>query len=172
MIMDPSLIPKERRRKHKVKRKWTFATLWLILIVPLAILASLFVYRSLRPRLRLRDDPPSEFVAARPEWGNRRRQAEQVLARAYWDCAVNVIQWHYYHGSDLPPTAPEVFQIEVGALPDGVTAPKEARDFYWQRLRNVWLQPESWKEIYGWDDEWFFTLLRDLQSRVARHLPF
>ena len=131
------------------------------------MLLSLFVYRSTRPQMRLPAEPPANFLVGRPDWSAKRREAEQRLARAYWDCAVTVVQWRYAYGSILPPTPPAEFRVDAGTLPKAAAAP-ESRDYYWQRLREVW--PVAWKEVYGWETGWFFEPLRYSWSKVINGL--
>ena len=146
-------LPKPQQRRKEG------AGLWLIPLFFPVLLLSLFVYHSTRPRMRLTSDPPAQFLVARPEWDAKRREAEQRLARAFWDCAVKVIQRRYNYGSILPPTPPAEFRIDLRALPKGAAAPPESRDYYWKRLRVVW--PVAWKKVYGWDADWFFGPMRN-----------
>ena len=155
------------RPKPKERRKGTLG-LWPIPPIFLGVLLSLFVYRSTRPQMRLAADPPAKFLVGRPDWGAKRREAEQRIARAYWDCAVEVIQWRYSYGSILPPTPPAEFRADVGTLPKAAAAAPESRDYYWQRLRAVW--PVAWKEVYGWETGWFFEPLKYSWSRVVKGL--
>ena len=142
---------------------------WLVPTVSVVLFFSFLVYFSTRPRdrIQLSADPPPEFLLARPEWDAKRRKAEQRLAQAYWECAVRVVQWHYYYGTELPPTAPALFRIDAQAQPGAATDTAATRDYYWQLLRKAWLQPQAWKVVHERDDEWLMKRIRPLWSRVS-----
>jgi hypothetical protein len=144
---------------------WIHPLLQLLLVL-LVVLVSCFIYLSNRPRLRLLDNPPAAFAAPLPAWDAQRRDGERRLARAYWDCAVKVIQWKYGYGSELPPYPPDEFQILASSAPTSTTSgDSEARTFYWQRLHDVW--PYAWKKVYGWDTTWLTKLVNQVQKAVT-----
>jgi hypothetical protein len=120
------------------------------------VLSGLFVYKSVRPVMRLRDDPPAEFFDAQPKWTAARRQAEARLARAYWTCAVRLSQGQYSYGERLPDEPPPGFSIDPKANPAVEETPAAARARYWRNLQKVWLQPGVWRRLYEWHTDWFF----------------
>ncbi len=130
------------------KRKWRVG-LWL-----LGIFLGLFVYVSIRPVMRLRNDPPAEFLglAANPNSG--RLSAEEQLARAYWDCAVQYVQWQYAFGTPLPDSPPPEFSIDENGSQAGTGGATAARIRYWQQLRNAWVVPQTWEKSYEWNTSW------------------
>jgi hypothetical protein len=121
----------------------------LILIVP----AALFVYLSTRPHVRLRADMPPQFVDIPAAAGAKQREAEERLAREYWNCALTVIQWKYTHGLQLPDSPPEQFWAST-QLPPGSEPVSSSRVRYWHRLQRVWLQPSSWVTVQTWNTDW------------------
>ena len=40
------------------------------------------------------------------------------------------------------------------------------RTHYWQRLRDIWQQPETWHDSYGWNTEWFDRTLMAVEQYV------
>ena len=121
------------RRKHDVA-----------IIVVLAVCAA--AYASLRSELRLRHDMPAEFFDA-SQVAPERRAKEEIVARAYWTCAVNEIQWRYGYGNRLPEEPPREFAVTVAEV--GPAARDEAmRRVEWQRLRQVWNVSEVWSVHY------------------------
>ena len=90
---------------------------------------------------------------------------EEKIARAYWECVVNQVQWKYAYGYRLPASPPAEFTI------NGV-ADSDSRARYWRRLQQVWYLPTSWKKDYEWDTswatQWFVTSAQWLYS----HIPF
>jgi len=133
-----------------VARGW-MALGWLL---PLGV-AALYVYLSTTRTTELRPDPPAGFVETRPEWDLKRRQTEERLARAYWDCAARVLQWRYTFGSNLPEEPPPDFAIDAQKFPGVGAAEPGSRARYWQKLRRVWLLPNAWKKSYRWNPKWF-----------------
>jgi hypothetical protein len=147
------------------KRRQATVYLFILQLSFLAVIGlSFFVYFSWRPRMRLMAEPPAQFLAGSAEWNVRRRSAEQPIARAYWDCAVKLVQWAYPFGTALPPTPPPEFQIHAQELPNPTAATPESRDYYWQRLREAW--PEAWRKAYVWDTGWISDFINNLRSRV------
>jgi hypothetical protein len=128
----------------------------LILVLPLALVA----YLSTRPTYQLKDEPPAEFLRPQANWSADRQAAEEQLARAYWKCAVESIQWRYAYAQNLPSDPLPEFTVRETDLrglrtEDAATA----RVRYWQRLRQVWLRPHAWRTNYGWSFAWVTNLL-------------
>ncbi|MEJ2010244.1 MAG: hypothetical protein P8Z30_19165, partial [Acidobacteriota bacterium] len=76
---------KTPKRKSSGWGMWTFV----------GILALLFVYRSTRPQMRLRPDPPASFYGHNANWTQEERQHQRSEAQAYWRVAVRRIQTDY-----------------------------------------------------------------------------
>jgi hypothetical protein len=154
--------PPKKPRKNALFR-------WLILFSVLVTVASWYaVSHSRHSVMQLSTDPPAEFMVARPEWNAKRRESEQQLARGYWDCVAKVVQWRYHYSLTLPPEPPEEFRVDPSALSNPAAATPESREYYWQKLREVW--PTAWKEVYVWDPGWFSDLVKKLQSKVPSNL--
>jgi hypothetical protein len=127
---------------------------WKIWAWLFGILGLIFVYRSTYVVIQLSANPPPEFVDSRSEWTAQQRQTEQRLARAYWQCAVRVMQRRYAYGSGLPDKPPPEFKIDAQSFPDLPAGAHLERDRYWQNLRKVWGDPDVWARTYAWDTSW------------------
>ena len=122
-----------------------------VLIV--AAIAGFFVIISLRPAYQLRGDMPEDFIEVPGSGAPEKQAAEEKIARAYWDCAVKVIQWEYGFGQTLPPQPPVDFRITKNDSEiDAVEA--AGRAHYWLRLQKVWYAPSIWKRNFEWDFSW------------------
>jgi hypothetical protein len=150
--------------KPQEKRKGRLF-IWVMILGLAGVISGVLIAQSKRSWKQLSADPPAEFLAARPEWDAQRREAEQRIAQAYWDCAVKVLQWHYPYGLSLPATPPEEFQIDAKTQPEPAAVNPGSRDFYWQRLREVW--PRAWQEVHSWDLGWLSELLRPLLNKFT-----
>jgi len=128
----------------------------LILALPLALV----VYLSTRPTYQLQDEPPAEFLRVQSDLPPKRRATEELLATGYWKCAVDVIEWRYGYGQNLPNDPPPEFTIPEtnshGLRPEDAAT---ARGRYWQRLRQVWILPHVWQTHYSWSFAWITKLL-------------
>jgi hypothetical protein len=133
----------------------------LITFVVLSVAAGLFAYQSFIPIYRLRPVMPPEFMDAPSSWPPEKRAAEESLARAYWDCAVNVIQWRYGYGYRLPQDPPSDFIISsLGEAP----ADPVIRARYWLMLQRVWYVPDNWTKSYRWDTRWLTDWVESLRN--------
>lgn len=151
--VDGEFLQKPRKRKNGGWGKWACAI----------ILALLFVYRSARPVMRLRADPPPSFYDYSLTWSKKQRQHERHLAQAYWRVAVQRIQTYYSPGKPLPATPPPQFRI--GEAAKGPKADIVAsRIHYWYRLREVWSQRDSWSVSYKWNTAWVDNSLNSLDQ--------
>lgn len=131
----------------------------------LAAVAAVFVtYLSIQPVTRLRVQPPKEFYDEYVMLDAKRRPAEEILARAYWDCARLDVQGKYAYGKDLPDDPPANFGVDEAALTRaGIRVDPGSRVRYWARLRLVWLLPQAWEQSYGWHTDW----MRPLAARAS-----
>ena len=129
----------------------------LIIFVGLLVAAGFFIMQSLSPIYRLRPVMPADFVDAPSSSTAEKRAAEQSLARAYWDCAVNQIQWRYGYGYRLPQDPPSDFIIT--SLGESSADPL-IRARYWLMLQRVWYVPDNWTKSYRWDTRWLTDLGR------------
>lgn len=143
-------------RKRSGHWKWVLAL----------ILAGLFVYRSMRPVMRLSAEPPPAFYGYNRTRDRQQRQRERYLALAYWSVAVRRIQKRYSPNRPLPADPPPQFRIAAAArtLETGVMS---RRVYYWYRLRKVWNQHDTWVVSYGWNTGWVERALNSL----PRYLP-
>jgi hypothetical protein len=139
--------------KYGEKRHWPYA-------VAAVLLLTLFL--SLEKHSRLRETPPPDFVSSA---AGATAVPEPELARSYWNCARNVIQYKYHFGTMLPSEPPPEFILPQGG-PAGLTpdARKRARIRYWENLRKVWLLPDTWDHSYRLDFAWFFNGIERLKS--------
>ena len=132
-----------------------------ILIIVL-ILAGIFCFLSYRPRSRISAQMPVEFLDVSNSENRQQRIAEEKLAKAYWDCVVNTIQWEYTYGYRLPSSPPPEFTVTRGDVPAG--SDLAARTRYWQKLQQVWNIPTTWQKQYEWDTAWTTTWTEDLKA--------
>jgi len=138
----------------------------LLLLVPVGVV----VYLSTRPVMRLRAEPPSGFVDSNPKWNAKRAAAEDQIGRAYWDVAVQNIQPMYHYGTNLPASPPVSFQVDPETLAtSGVKVDATAeRAHYWQKMRDLWDQPATWEQSYGWNTEWLNNLASHGDNATAK----
>ena len=111
---------------------------WLLLFLPVA-LAFVLCYR---PVMRLKAQPPPGFVETQPDWDATRQAAENRAAEAYWQLAINLVQWRFAFGSELPGEPIEEFKLdEKDFRRNSIAATPATRVRYWNKLRTVWTQP-------------------------------
>jgi hypothetical protein len=120
------------------------------------LLAGVVVFASSRERVQLRPDMPPTFTPRSVAAGGREdSEEERRIARAYWDCAIEVVQPErgYRMNLPLPRSAPAEFSI---AAQRGSQTPEEAaaRDHYWNELREIWFQESTWVRWREWDFSW------------------
>ncbi|HEV2495560.1 MAG TPA: hypothetical protein VG204_21080 [Terriglobia bacterium] len=139
---------------------------FLLALVP----AGIAVYLSTRPVLRLRAEPPAGFVDSNPKWTAKRAASEDQLGRAYWDVAVQNIQPMYHYGTSLPVSPPVAFQVDAETLAaSGVKGDSAAaRTRYWQKLRDLWDQPATWEQSYGWNTDWINNLTSNSDTAATK----
>jgi hypothetical protein len=151
-------------RRGRVARLALVAGLCLVIIVPL-----LGVYLSTRPVMRLQPEAPAEFIDQSPNWSAKRRAREEAVAQAYWQVAVESLQTKYPFGSELPADPPTEFQIENKSVPPvSAKAFAETRARYWEKLRRIWVERQSWVEHLGWNTQWTDGL-RHLWDHLRLH---
>ena len=138
-------------------------------VVALAALLVAFAILSYRPVTRLRPEPPASFLAMREEWDAKRRGAEERVARAYWQQALQVIQVKYEYGTPLPAEPPAEFSLEKKLSSTGSPeAPTATRARYWERLRAVWNSPQAWEKSHEWSAAWVSESLNSFEQIVHR----
>jgi hypothetical protein len=139
---------------------------FLLALVP----AGAAVYLSTRPVMRLRTEPPAGFIDSNPKWTAKRAAAEDQLGHAYWDAAVQNVQTMYHNGSSLPASPPVAFQVDAETLAaSGVKIDSAAaRAHYWQKLRDLWDQPTTWEQSYGWNTDWINNLTSHSDTATSK----
>jgi hypothetical protein len=129
----------------------------IIYIVLLAIAVA--AYASIRSEYRLRSEMPVEFFDSSRAPAAKRYQDEKI-AKAYWNCAVNQMQWKYGYAHRLPEEPPAEFAVTTEQV--GTAARDQTlRARYWQRLRDVWGISTVWHKQYEWNPS---TLRNSMQS--------
>lgn len=129
---------------------------WLLLFLPLAI-AFVLCYR---PVMRLKAQPPADFAETHKEWDATRQASEDRAAQAYWQLAINLVQWRFAFGSELPGEPIEEFKLdEKDFRHNPIAAAPATRIRYWNKLRTVWTQPQAWSETYVWNTDWLREFL-------------
>ncbi|HKS96936.1 MAG TPA: hypothetical protein VJV74_12510, partial [Terriglobia bacterium] len=138
----------------------------LLLLVPVGVV----VYLSTRPVMRLRAEPPAGFVDSNPKWNAKRAASEDQVGRAYWDAAVQNVQPIYHYGTSLPTTPPVSFEVDPETLAaSGIKVDATAeRAHYWQKLRELWDQPATWEQSFGWNTEWINNLGQRPDNATAK----
>src|ERR1700752_1689786 len=123
------------RRKHDIA-----------IVIALILVALTFAFT--RSEFRLKSEMPLEFFDRRniaPE----RRVSEEKIAKAYWACAVNQIQWKYGYAYRLPDNPPAEFSVlanEVGSVANDEAVKRR----YWQKRRTTWNVSSAWNTRYTW----------------------
>ncbi len=120
---------------------------------PLAVIGFIVVLAaaSVTPVARLNTKAPKDFQDLRAT----AKGPNAAEAQRYWDTAVNVIQWRYDHTAALPTQPPAEF-----APGDGRSA-NAARQAYWAKLREEWLQADNWHKTVTVNITW---ILNDVQA--------
>ena len=124
---------------------------WLLVLLPVA-LVFLVCYR---PVMRLKPQPPPGFVEMRQDWDAVRQSSENRAAQAYWQLAINFVQWRFAFGSKLPPEPIKEFRLDDKDFPRNSIAAAPATQLrYWNKLRAIWSQPSAWSQTYVWNTDW------------------
>jgi hypothetical protein len=116
----------------------------LILIVAFLVVSGILLTR---PVMRLRPEPPSDFFEESRQKDAKHRAAEERVAKAYWNCALQVVQGKYLYGEVLPESPLSDFNIKGKEFKhDSIEAGSATRAHYWQKFRQAWSERESWQE--------------------------
>jgi hypothetical protein len=135
----------------------------------MAAVLGIVAYASFQPTLKLKSEMPGAFINESSSWSPQKRTQEEKIARAYWQCALNSVQWNYGFGHRLPDDPPPEFLVtekDVGTAASDVGS----RDRYWHNLQRVWNLPNSWEESYGWDWNSMSASLQASGARLERFL--
>lgn len=125
--------------------------MWLLLLLPVALVFALCY----RPVLRLKAQPPPGFVETQRGWDATRQSAEERAGQAYWQLAINLVQWRFVFGSELPAEPLEGFRLDEKDFPrNSIVAAPATRVRYWNKLRTIWPHPQSWSRTYVWNTDW------------------
>lgn len=123
-------------------------------LAAIAVIAFM-IYFFTSPVVRLRATPPAAFFDDNPSWTAKQRAHENDLARAYWNVAVTAIEAQYAFGTVLPSDPPAAFQVGANtASGEAATADQSTRTRYWQKLREVWPQADSWERTSSQGTTW------------------
>jgi hypothetical protein len=134
---------------------WPLAVI--IIIMALGVL-------TITPKVELKANPPAGFVALRTTAGT----PKTAVANGYWDVAAHVIQWKYNRGSALPEQVPAEFSLPNDIGKTNNIEDRAARVAYWEKLREEWLRPESWRTFYSIDLDWITTGAQTLWRQTSR----
>ena len=121
-----------------------------VTLIFIATVLGLVVFASFQPTLRLKHEMPKMFMDDISSWSPQKRAQEEKMARAYWQCALNSVQWNYGYGHRLPDDPPPEFLVtakEVGTA----ASDTGSRLRYWRNLERVWYHPNTWERTYGFD---------------------
>ena len=127
------------------------------------------IYVSIAPVVRLRPKPPAAFFDESPSWTAKQRAREEELARSYWDIAVHEVEGKYAFGTDLPADPPDNFAVEEkGSSNAAPRVDAAARTRYWQKLREVWPQADSWERTSDWNLDWIRSGWNAASAKLAQ----
>jgi hypothetical protein len=148
---------------------WTGISSGLKLGVALGAVAlfTFMIYFFTSPVIRLRATPPAAFFDDSPSWTVKQRAQEDDLARAYWNIAITNIETQYKFGSTLPADPPDSFTVEgKGARGEAVGVDQAARSRYWENLREIWPQADSWERTSNQGATWIRSVWETASSKV------
>ena len=138
---------------------------WLLVLLPLGLVFAVCY----RPVMRLKSEPPVGFMETRKEWDATRRAVEGRAARAYWQLAINTVQWKFAFGTELPAYPIDEFKLdEKDFSRSGIEAASTTRARYWNKLRETWPRPETWNRTYVWRTGWLTEFLASSMETVSR----
>jgi hypothetical protein len=129
----------------------------------LLALAGIFLYESVHPVMRLRSEPPPSFLNVKSPRQAKLSQSQENVARVYWNVAAGTVSERYSYGQMLPSKPPEDFTISQ-------TDDYATRALYWQRLRGLWNQQETWVTSYQFDTAWADNVLVSAGNIVKNYL--
>lgn len=150
----------------KVGRERRIRFGWLLLILlPLAVVFALCY----RPVMRLKPQPPAGFVDVQQGWDATRQATEDRAAQAYWQLAVNLLQWRFPFGTELPADPIAEFRLAEKDFPRSTIAAAPAtRIRYWNKVRATWPLSSSWSETYVWNTDWLKESLSSFMEAILR----
>jgi hypothetical protein len=111
---------------------------------------------SFRSEFRLRSEMPVEFFD-RKHMEAKRLASEERVARAYWNCAVEQVQWKYGYAHRLPDDPPAEFALSAAIL-GPIANDQLIRHYYWRKLQATWIVTSMWKS------QWRFSFVAFRQS--------
>jgi hypothetical protein len=139
------------------------------LALGVVVLLMLAIYLSSSPVVRLRVKPPDAFFDTSPRLTAKQNAREDQLSRAYWDIAVQDIETKYGFGSTLPADPPDSFQVaEKGPSGAASKVDAAARTRYWEKLREVWPQSNSWERTSDWNLDWIRNAWDSVSSKITQ----
>lgn len=147
-----------RPRVSSAGERLLVLALWWI-VVPAAFIFALYPSRSFVRNLQ--PQPPAEFFTRGEGWKPAQQAREDALARAYWTCAVQSIQYDFASNKELPLEPPPQFKMNAAGSQKNDAA---ARDRYWEKLREVWTKPEVWQKSAVNNPSWITDVLTYLQQ--------
>lgn len=115
----------------------------------LVIVVGLLAYATVQPSFRLRPAMPADFPDDSKSWTPQKRFAEEKIAEAYWNLAINQVQWKYGYAHRLPDEPPPEFVITRPGLAASASDPG-TRTRYWHKLQRMWYLPTAWQKQYEW----------------------
>jgi hypothetical protein len=154
LINDLYGVDSERRRPERQSNTG--------LVIVLALTGA-FLYESVHPVMRLRSNPPADFVQVAANHKAPVRAQQESLARSYWTMAAQYVSEKYTYGEALPLNPPADFTLSSGQ--DYAT-----RALYWQRLRALWSEQSVWDTSYQFDTDWVSGALESIRGFVKDYL--
>lgn len=132
-----------------VRRKYDILAIIGLVLIVLSV-------ASFRSEFRLRPEMPAEFFDGK-HLASSKRVSQEKIAQAYWNCAVEQVQWRYGYAHRLPEEPPAEFSLSP-AVVGPVASDQTVRRYYWRKLRDTWSVSSVWK------NQWEFSFVAFQQS--------
>ncbi|HET7212643.1 MAG TPA: hypothetical protein VFL79_03590 [Terriglobia bacterium] len=132
-------------------------------LVVVILLGGLVLYQSIHPVIRLRSEPPSVVLKNRASRSATATHGQEYAANSYWGTATSYVTEKYPYGEALPSTPSEGFTLAMGG--DYATS-----NVYWQRLRELWNEPDMWVKSFHVDTGWINNALGSVGKIVQDYI--
>lgn len=132
-------------------------------LVVVLLLGGMFLYESVHPVMRLRSEPPPILLKRKINRKVSATRAQEHMAKANWSAAAEYVSEKYPYGKALPNNPPEGFTLAMGG-------DYETSSLYWQRLRDLWDQPDMWVGSFQVDTAWINSAFDSVGKMVQGYL--
>jgi hypothetical protein len=132
-------------------------------LIVVMFLGGMVIYESVHPVMRLRSEPPPIYLKSRASRRTKVTRAQGHIAKANWSAAAEYVSEKYTYGKALPNSPPQAFTLAMGG--DYATS-----SLYWQRLRDIWEQPDMWVSSFQVDTAWINSAFDSVGKIVQGYL--